>query len=134
MRRRIHTGGDNAEKRVARCRQIVVIDDVARADELDARFVEPALGELPRERAGLSGRHENEQRIGLQIVRPLQERREVRIGERHFQRVEDLAAALGEIRLEDFAGLGVVTATAKPDRASCDLRSAQVSSQWVNLT
>jgi len=84
--------------------------------------------------AGLSGRHENEQRIGLQIVRPLQERREVRIGERHFQRVEDLAAALGEIRLEDFAGLGVVTATAKPDRASCDLRSAQVSSQWVNLT
>lgn len=73
------------DERVAGPRQVVVVDDVAGADELDSRLVEPAFGELPRERAGLTGRHEGEQRIGVQIGRPLQERGKIGIGERHLQ-------------------------------------------------
>ena len=42
----------------------------------------------------------------MQVARALQERREIRIGERHFQRVENLAAALGEMVGEDLAGFG----------------------------
>ena len=43
---------------------------------------------------------------GCRSCGALQERREVRIGERHLQRFENLAAALGEIRLENLAGFG----------------------------
>ena len=57
--------------------------DVARADHLDAGLVEPALDELLHERAALAGRHEHEDRVGLGVGGALQERREVRIGERH---------------------------------------------------
>ena len=65
MRRRIHARGNDAEKGVAGGRQVVIVNDVARSDELDAGFVEAALGELPRESAGLTGGHEDEQRIWL---------------------------------------------------------------------
>ena len=97
MRRGIKPRGDDAKQRVAGGRQIVVIGDVARSDELDAGFFQPALGELLGEGSSLAGRHKDEQRVGLEIVGALQERREVRIGERHFERIEDLAAALGEV-------------------------------------
>src|ERR1700730_12341958 len=106
MRRPIAAGGDDAEQRVAGVRQIVVVGDVARADQLDAGFVEAAFGELPRESSRLSGRHEDEQRIGMQVGGALQERREVGIGQRHFQGFQNLAAALGEVRLKDLAGFG----------------------------
>src|SRR5579863_9593552 len=94
MRRRIDARGNDAKQRVAGSRQIVIIDNVARADQLDAGFVEPALGELPGKRARLTGRHEHKQRVRMKIGSALEERRKIWIGKRHLQRVEDLAAAL----------------------------------------
>src|SRR6516162_530235 len=54
MRRRINAGSDDAKERVAGGRQVVVVDDVAGTDQLDAGFVETAFGELPGKGAGLS--------------------------------------------------------------------------------
>ena len=47
MRRRIDASGDDAQQRVARARQVVIVDDVARPDQPDAGLVEFAFGELP---------------------------------------------------------------------------------------
>src|SRR5262249_43233747 len=71
---RIDAGGHHAEHGIAHAGEIVVVDDVARADQLDAGLVEAALGELPGEGAGLARRHEYEQRVGVGVARALQER------------------------------------------------------------
>jgi hypothetical protein len=106
VRCRIETCSDHAQERVACARQVIVVDDVARTDQLDTRFIESTFSELPGERSGLSGRHEHEQRIGLKIARALQERSEVRIGTRHPQGIEDLAPAFDEMLFENLASLG----------------------------
>ena len=82
-----------AEHRVAHVREQVVVGHVAGADHLDARLVESTLDELLHERAALAGRDEHEQRVGLGVGGALQEGREVRIGQRHLDRRNDLTAA-----------------------------------------
>ena len=82
-----------AERGVAHIRQQVVVGHVARADQLDAGLVETALDILLHEGAALAGRDEDEDRVGLGVGCALQERREVRIGERHSDGFDDLAAA-----------------------------------------
>ena len=94
---RIDVRGDHAEHGVAHAVEQVVVGDVARADDLDAGLVEPALGELLDEGAALARRHEHEDRVGLDVLGALQERREVRIGERHARSFEHLAAARLEV-------------------------------------
>src|SRR5262249_58308987 len=63
MCRRIHTGGDDAKERVAGGRQVVVIDDVAPTDQLDAGFVETAPGELCWGSGSLYGGDEDKQPV-----------------------------------------------------------------------
>src|SRR5581483_1903520 len=94
VRGRIDPRRHYAQHRVAHARQVVVVDQVAGSDTLDAGLVEPALGELLGEGAGLAGGHEYEQRIGPEIAGTLQEWREVRILQRHLDRLEDLPAGL----------------------------------------
>ena len=53
--------------------QIVVIDDVARTDQLDPRLIEAALRELLGKRSGLPSRHEHKQCVRVEIARALQE-------------------------------------------------------------
>ncbi|MEA2927910.1 MAG: branched-chain amino acid transport system substrate-binding protein, partial [Hyphomicrobiales bacterium] len=88
-----HVRRHGADHGVAHIRQQVVIGDVAGADQLDAGLVEPALDELLDEGDALSGGHEDELRIGLRIGGALQERRDVRVRERHADRGGDLPAA-----------------------------------------
>ena len=90
--------GHRSDRGIAHAGQQIVVGHVARADQLDAGFVETTLGELLHEGAALAGRHEDEDRVRLGIGRALQERREIRIGERHLDRFDDLAAG----RLEAF--------------------------------
>ena len=106
MQHRIDARGHHTEHRVAHAGKVVVIDDIAGADQLDAGLIEPALRELLGERARLPGRHEHEQRVRIEIARPLQEWREIRIGERHLDRVQDLPARLREVVGEYGGGFG----------------------------
>ena len=78
----------------------VIVYDVAWTNQFDARSIKSAFGELPRERSGLSSRHEHKQRIGLKIASALQERRKIRIGEWYLQRLET-APALDEMPLKE---------------------------------
>ncbi|CCE10035.1 hypothetical protein BRAS3843_370020 [Bradyrhizobium sp. STM 3843] len=105
MRRRIDVGGDGAEHGVAHVLEQVVVGDIARPDHPDAALVEAALGILLHEVAALAGRHEHEDRVRLGVLHALQERREVRIGERHLDLFDDLAAAGGEVLLERRQGV-----------------------------
>src|SRR4051812_10349906 len=85
VRSRIMMRRDDAEPGVADLVDDVVLSQAAFGNELDARFVEAALNVLPHEGRPDAGRHEAEQRIGLGFCDALQERREIRIGERHPQ-------------------------------------------------
>ncbi len=100
MRGRIEMRGDGADHLVAHAVEQVIVGHVARADDLDPGLVEPALDELFDEGAALPGRHKDEDGVGLGVGRALQERREIRIGEREADRLHDLAASLGEGVLE----------------------------------
>ena len=100
MHRRIVVRGDDAEHGVGHAGEFVVVGEVAGADDADRRLVHAALEELLGEQAGLEARKINEQRIGLVVARPLQERREIGIGERHPHGFDDLRAALGDALLE----------------------------------
>ena len=93
--------GDRAERRVAHAVEQVVVHHVAGADHLDARFVEPAFGILLHEVAALSCRHEHEHGIGLGVLHALQKRCEIRVLQRHLHLFHDLAAAGGEVLLEE---------------------------------
>ena len=98
--------GDDAEHGIAHLRQQIVVGDVARSDHLDAGLVEAAFGELLHEGGALAGRHEHEDRIRLGVGRALQERREVRVGERDLDGFGNRAAAGGERRGERLLGIG----------------------------
>ena len=93
--------GDGAERGIAHVVQQIVVHHVAGADHLDAGLVEPALGKLLHERAALTCRHEHEHGVRLGVFHPLQERRKVGIGQRHLDLFDDLAAAGGEVLLEE---------------------------------
>ena len=80
--RRIDVRGDGADHRIAHAVEQIVVGHVARADDLDAGLVHAALGELLDEDAALARRHEDEDRVRLLVGGALQERREIRIGER----------------------------------------------------
>jgi len=88
---------------VAHVVEEVVIGDVARPEQTDAGFVEPALHKLPHHGRGLARRNEDENPIRGSIAHALQERCEIRIEQRHPQCQGDLAAGTGkslfEIRL-----------------------------------
>ena len=98
--------GDHADHRVAHLRQQIVVRHVARADQLDAGLVEATFGKLLHESAALTGRHEDEDGIRLGVGGALQERREVRVGERHLDRLGDLAAACLEALGKRLLGVG----------------------------
>src|SRR5882762_2615691 len=93
--------GDGAKRSIPHAVQEIVVHDVAGADHSDARFVAPALGILLHEVAALPRRHEHEHGVGLGILHPLQEWREVGIGQRYLDLLDDLAAAGGKVLLEE---------------------------------
>src|SRR5580692_2107460 len=70
--------GDQADGGVAHALQLDVLDDVARADQLDAGggHAERAVG-LHDSRGVVAGRHEHEQHVRLLVLGALEERREV---------------------------------------------------------
>ena len=84
---RVDVRGHRAEHGVAHAVQQVVVGHVAGADQLDAGLVEAALGVLLHEGAALAGGHEHEDGIRLGVGGALQERREIRVGERHLDRL-----------------------------------------------
>ena len=100
MRGRIGVGRGDAENAVAHRVERFVVERVAGADDLHAVLDEPAVEHLPHELARLRRRHEQHQRVGLQVLGLLQERRELGRRERRAQLVDDLAAELFEARLE----------------------------------
>ena len=71
--------GDEADRGVAHALQLDVLDDVARADQLDAggRHAERAIG-LDHRGGMITGRHEHEHHVRLLVLGALEERREVR--------------------------------------------------------
>ncbi len=93
---RIDAGGHHTQHGVAHSGEVVVVDEIAGADQLDAGLVEAALGELLGEGAGLPRRHEHEQRVGAEVAGTLQEWREIGILQRHLDGLEHLPAGLGE--------------------------------------
>ena len=97
--------GHGADDLIAHGIEQIVVGHVARADELDARLVEPTLDELLDEGAALPGRHEHEDGIGLGVGGALQERRKVGIGERKADGLEHFSARLGEGVLEGVLGV-----------------------------
>ena len=120
---RIVAGRDGADDAVAHVGQVVVVGDVARADQLDAGLVEPAVDELLDEQAGLAGRDEHEQRVRIGVARPLQERREVGVGERHLEGLDHLPAGLGEAFGEHRGRLGAGRPVGLHDRRPSCCRS-----------
>ena len=94
--------GDRAERRIADVGEEVVVGHVAGADQLDARLVEAALDEFLHEDRAEAGRHEDEHRVGRVVLHALQERREIRVLQRHADLLRDLAAALLEGLAEPF--------------------------------
>ena len=94
--------GHRSDRRVAHGGKQVVVGHVAGPDQLDAGLVEAALGELLHEGAALAGRHEDEDGIRLGVGGALQERREVRIGERYPDRLGDGTAGCLEAFGERF--------------------------------
>ena len=98
--------GENAERDVAHVRQLFVGGDVARPDQLDARLVEPEVGEVLHHRGRrLAGRNEHHQAVGLRVLHALHIGRPVGVLQRHAHLAEDLAAAGGERLLECFLGV-----------------------------
>ena len=73
--------GDHADQRIAHAVELVIIGHVAGANDLDAGLGEFTLVDLLHEACALTRRHEEEERIRLQIFGLLQEGREFRIHE-----------------------------------------------------
>src|SRR5262249_48662096 len=80
--------------------ELVVVGEIARADDLDPGTGQAALGELLGENAGLRAGEIDESGIGVEVADALQKRRKVRIGQRDADRFDDLAAEYGEALLE----------------------------------
>ena len=78
MRGGIGTGGDDAEHLVAHGVEIVVVGEIARADDLNAGIAEPPFGELLGEDARLRAREIDERGVWIEIADALQERRKIR--------------------------------------------------------
>ena len=93
VRGRVVERRDDADRRRAHALEQVVVGHVAGADQPDAGLLQAALVELLHHREALAGRHEHEQRVGLRVLRALQERRVVRVAQRRADRLDDLAAA-----------------------------------------
>ena len=100
MRCRVVVRSDHAIGHFAHAVQNIVIGDVAGTDQLDARFVHAALGELLHQRSTCARGHEHIDRIGLQITYFLQEWGKVGVAHGHAQGVEHLAAIEDQAVLE----------------------------------
>src|SRR5215510_10141053 len=100
VRRRVEVRRHGADHDVAHAVEQVVVGHVARADDLDAGLVQPALDELLDELGALAGWHEHEDGVRLGVGRALQERREVRARQGELDLADDLAPRLGEGFLE----------------------------------
>src|SRR5215469_14841533 len=94
---RIGPGCDHAQRLLAHARQLLVRNDVLRADDLDpvALHVEVVIG-LHHRRRLLPRRHEDEDGVGLGILDALHERDEVGVFEWEAHHIDDLAAGVGE--------------------------------------
>src|SRR5271170_1363962 len=86
-----------AEHRIAHLVDYVVIGDVARPDQLDARGVQAALHILAQKRTGEAARDPNKQGIWLGVARALQMGREFGALQRHPQRLDNLPATRSEL-------------------------------------
>ena len=114
-RRRVVAGGDQAERRVAHVRQFLVGDEVLGRDDVDAGLAQPEILDRLHHRGGLrAGRHEDEEHVGLGVLDPLHERREIGIVGREADRADDLAAGIGEALGE--GGFGVMPGDEVADR------------------
>ena len=105
VRGRVVERRDDADRRRAHALEQVVVGDVAGADEPDAGLLQAALVELLHHREALAGGHEHEQRVGLRVLRALQERRVVGVAQRRLDRLDDLAARRLEHRHERLFGV-----------------------------
>src|SRR5215471_6663943 len=100
---------DDSDRRVAHLLQRAVVGEVAGSDDPDACLLEPALFIALDERDRLAARRQkHEYRFRLAVLDSLQKRREVRIGERRSNAVDDLSSCglegLDECRLRIDAG------------------------------
>src|SRR5437762_5155861 len=93
MRRRIVVRRDDAEHHIALTGKLVIIGEVAGADDLDVGLVESALDELARERTALLAREIDERGVRCEIANALEKWREIRISERYLQLLDHLPAA-----------------------------------------
>ena len=87
---------DDADRGIADVGQQIVIGDVAGGDQLDARLVEAALGELLHEGGARARGDEDEHRVGRIVLDALQEGREIGVLQRHADLLHHRAATLGE--------------------------------------
>ena len=101
---------DDAEHRVSVGVEDVLVREVARGDDPDARLRQSAVDESLHERDGFGARrHEQEHGVGLRILDFLQVRREVRVLDRHAHLADHLPSGARERLLE--LRFGVMTRT-----------------------
>jgi hypothetical protein len=105
MGRRIVVRGHGAQHGFAHVVQDVVIQHVAGADQLHASLRQAAFRELLGQRRALSGRNEDEQRIGRSVADALEERRIVGVAQRCPQLERYAAAGAAEALLERLLGI-----------------------------
>src|ERR1700738_1818606 len=100
MRCRVIVRGDYAEHLVTHRVQDVIVCEISRADDLDARGRKPALCKLLGENTRLGAGKIQERRIRVEIANTLQKRGKIGIREGNSDRFDDLPAELGEALLE----------------------------------
>ena len=92
MRGRVVVRGDHAERHVAHVVELVVVGDVAGADQRMPALSSPRSANCFMKAAPWPGGQEHEHRVGLGVAHLLQERREIGAAQRRAQLVEHLAA------------------------------------------
>ena len=84
MQHGIEVGRDDANNAFVHADKLLVLGDVAGADDLDAALGEATINNLTHQWAGSRAGHEQEDRVRLGVCRALQEGREVRVGQRRL--------------------------------------------------
>ena len=92
--------GDHADHLISHTVQLVVISQIARPDDFDARARKAAFGELLGKNTRLSAGKIKESGIWIEIANTLQERGKVGIGKRNSDRLDDLTTKFGKALLE----------------------------------
>ena len=84
--------GDHAQRHISHVVQNFVIGHTAFANELDACFVQTALGKLFEQSRARARGHKYKQGIGLEVTHPLQKRCVVGVAQGHPNFRQNLSA------------------------------------------